>query len=69
MFAIPKHRKCVSVLVTGAEVCVASVVWVTQMGQGEGEDLVHLGERNRQTKSMFRLLLQVARVGFVTFDS
>lgn len=49
MFAIPKHRKSVSVFVTGAEVCVASVFGVTQVRQGQGEDLIHLEEGNRQT--------------------
>lgn len=46
MFAIPKHRKSVSVFVTGAEVCVASVLGVTQVRQGQGEDLIHLEAGN-----------------------
>lgn len=48
MLPIAKHWKCVTILVTSAEVCIAAVLGVAQMGQGHGEDFIHLGWK--QTK-------------------
>lgn len=39
---VTKHRHGESVLVAGAEVCVAAVLRVAQVGQGQGENLLHL---------------------------
>lgn len=47
MLPVTKHREGVSILVTGAEVCVATVLRVAQVGQGQGENLLHL--RQKQT--------------------
>lgn len=47
MLPVTKHREGVSILVTGAEVRVATVLRVAQVGQGQGENLLHL--RQKQT--------------------
>lgn len=48
MLPVAKHREGVSILVTGAEVRVATVLRVAQVGQGQGENLLHLGQKERK---------------------
>lgn len=42
MLPVTEHGERVSILVTCAEVCVAAVLGVAQVRQGQGEDLIHL---------------------------
>lgn len=50
MLSIAKHWKSVSVLLPCAEVCVATVVGVTQVGQRQGEYFLHL--QQQETKEV-----------------
>lgn len=45
MFSITKHWKGVSVLLSCAKVCVAAVLGITQVGQRQGEYLLHLQQK------------------------
>lgn len=44
MLPVTKHRESVTVLVTCAEMCVAAILRVAQVGHGQGENLLHLGQ-------------------------
>lgn len=52
MLPITKHRKGVTVLVTCAEMCVAAILRVAQVGHGQGENLLHLGQIQKRTDSV-----------------
>lgn len=60
MLPVTKHRKGVTVLVTCAEMCVATILGVTQVGHGQGENLLHLGQIMKRIDSvvMYRYFLQ-----------
>lgn len=55
MLPVTKHWDGVSILVAGAEVCVATVLRVTQVGQGQAENLLHLGQKQAK-KAQFTTL-------------
>lgn len=59
MLPITKHRKGVTVFVTCAEMCVAAILRVAQVGHGQGENLLHLGQIQKRIDSvvMYRYFL------------
>ena len=42
VLAAVEHRQRVGVLVAAPEMCVSAVRWVDHVGEGQGEDLLHL---------------------------
>lgn len=56
MLPVAKHWEGVAVLVSGAKVRVATVLRVAQVGQREGEDLLHLEHRGRKEGAFSRII-------------
>jgi len=63
---VTKHRHGESVLVAGAEVCVAAVLRVAQVGQGQGENLLHLEEKKAAGEQL-NFQFSSFSEGFITF--
>lgn len=51
MLPVSKHWQRVSVLVTDAEVRVATVLRGAQVGQGQGENFLHLDKKKKRKGS------------------
>lgn len=56
MLPVTKHREGVAVLFSSTKVRVATVLRVAQVGQWEGEDLLHLEHKGRKEVALSRII-------------